>query len=329
VTVLVHSGTTPGTGRLPTEDVVVDSCRSIADRVLLVSVRHHTRHQLPVWVPGAHIDVTTPCGLERQYSLCGDPTELERWEFAVLNEPEGRGGSASLHAAARPGLHLQVRGPRNHFRLVNAERYLFVAGGIGIAPLRPMINLVASHGRHWQLAYCGRRLSAMAFADELVAMGDAVRLYPGTEVAHLDVGSLVASAQPGTALYCCGPARLIDDVAAHCATRADLDLHIVRFVPMLGRTPSITAPLFVVHLARSGTEVRVDPGRSILEALRDSGCSVPFSCTEGVCGACEVRVLGGTPDHRDSILTDVERQESDCMFVCVSGSAGGDLILDL
>ena len=68
---------------------------------------------------------------------------------------------------------------------------------------------------------------------------------------------------------------------------------------------------------------------SILDALADAGMPTVSSCGEGTCGTCETTVLEGVPDHRDSVLEDTERDENDCLMICVSRSCTARLVLDL
>jgi ferredoxin-NADP reductase len=261
---------------------------------------------LPSWTPGAHIDVELRPGLVRQYSLCGSPAE---WRVAVLREPAGRGGSAYAHDVLAVGDRLRVSEPRNTFPLVPASRYLFIAGGIGITPLLPMIAAVAAQGADWQLRYGGRTSASMAFLPELAQYGDRVRARPGL----LDLSDLDGE------VYCCGPEPLLAAVEARCATA-----HMERFTPR-----PVSGDSFEVELARSGRVVPVPGDRSILSALLDAGVELLSSCQEGTCGTCETDVLAGTPEHHDSLLTDEERAAGETMMICVSRSAGGRLVLDL
>src|SRR5262249_14862960 len=130
-----HRPQLPARGPLMTSyeaELVVAGRESAADGVLILTLRHPLDEQLPPWQPGAHLDLLLGPGLERQYSLCGDPAERHVWRVAVLREPAGRGGSAFVHEQLGRGDKVRVRGPRNNFALEAAPRYRFVAGGIGI-----------------------------------------------------------------------------------------------------------------------------------------------------------------------------------------------------
>lgn len=297
------------------------------DVVRLVLVRPDGG-RLPDWTPGAHIDLVLPNGLTRQYSLCGDRWDACSYRVAVLREPAGRGGSAYVHDRLGVGDLVGVGGPRNNFHLAPAETYLFIAGGIGITPLLPMIHQADMLGADWSLLYGGRTRSSMAFLDELARYGARVTVVPQDERGLLDLPGVLSRARPGSSVYCCGPAPLIDAVERQCEHLPEHSLRTERFVPKQVGAPAREAP-FEVELARSRQTVTVAPQLSILDAVGAAGVSVLSSCRMGVCGTCETTVLAGEPDHRDSILDDAERAAGDCLFICVSRSTSDRLVLDL
>ncbi|MFD8232241.1 PDR/VanB family oxidoreductase [Streptomyces sp. NPDC059696] len=305
-------------------ELVVERREFAADGVLAMTLRHPLGEPLPAWEPGAHVDVVPAPGLERQYSLCGDPADRSAWRIAVLRENPGRGGSAHVHEHVREGAEVRVRGPRNTFRLEPASRYRFVAGGIGITPILPMLAAAEAAGADWSLLYGGRSRGSMAFAEELARYGDRVTIAPEDESGLLDLPSVLDDLPEGTLVYCCGPGPLLDAVEARCPSAA---LRLERFRPKERETGAATA--FEVELARSGTTLTVAPDVSVLDAVRAAGVEVLFSCTEGTCGTCETDVLDGEPDHRDSVLTDDERAAGDTMMICVSRCRGKRLVLDL
>ncbi|UPZ27904.1 PDR/VanB family oxidoreductase [Streptomyces sp. LRE541] len=301
-----------------------------ADGVLALTLRHPLGDALPGWAPGAHVDVVLGPGLERQYSLCGDPADRREWRVAVLREPEGRGGSAHVHGQLEVGGKVRVRGPRNHFALLPSPRYLFVAGGIGITPILPMLAAAEAAGADWTLLYGGRTRESMAFKDELEAYGEKVRLAPQDECGLLDLASALGTPRPDTLVYCCGPGPLLDAVEERCARWPSGALHVERFQP---KVPDAQSPggegEFEVVLERSGRTLTVPADATVLDTVRAAGVEVLFSCTEGTCGTCETDVLDGTPDHRDSVLTDEEREAGETMLICVSRCLGKRLVLDL
>ncbi|MFF4349192.1 PDR/VanB family oxidoreductase [Streptomyces sp. NPDC001530] len=305
-------------------ELVVERRESVADGVLALTLRHPLGEELPPWEPGAHIDVVLGPEMERQYSLCGYPTDRHTWRIAVLREPDGRGGSSYVHAQLGQGDKVRVRGPRNHFALEPAPRYRFIAGGIGITPILPMLAAAEAAGAEWTLLYGGRTRNSMAFTEELSRYGDRVRVAPQDETGLLDLASVLAGVPEGTLVYCCGPGPLLDAVEEACPAGL---LHIERFQPKVQETGPDSE--FEVVLERTGRTLTVPAGVSVLDTVRAAGVEVLYSCTEGTCGTCETDVLEGAPDHRDSVLTDEEREAGETMLICVSRCLGKRLVLDL
>ncbi len=230
----------------------------------------------------------------------------------------------------RPGDLVEVRGIRNHFELVDAQRYLFVAGGIGITPLLPMIDAVAGRGLPYDVVYCGRSRTSLAFLDRLAAHGDHVRVVASDTGGRADLAQAVGEYAPGQAVYCCGPERMIAAVEAACAGWPPDALRTERFA---APTPTGLDPDagtgFEVVLARSGTTLQVDPATSILDAVLAAGVDVLTDCREGICASCETPVLEGTVEHRDFVLTERERAAGSVMMLCVSRASCPRLVLDL
>ncbi|MGY1652633.1 PDR/VanB family oxidoreductase [Geodermatophilus sp. SYSU D01119] len=299
-----------------------------ADGVVTLDLASPSGGRLRDWTPGAHVDLVLPGGLTRQYSLCGDRFDPATYRVGVLLEPGSRGGSAYVHRELAVGDLVGVGGPRNNFPLVPSERYLFVAGGIGITPLLPMVRQAESLGADWRLLYGGRQRRSMAFLDELAAFGDRVLVRPQDETGLLDLTGFLGRPRPGVRVYACGPAPLLAAMERACADWPPYTLRTERFVAVDGGAPARTAP-FEVELARTGATVVVDPGSTVLDALGRAGVEVLSSCRRGVCGTCETTVLAGRPDHRDALLDDDERAANDCMYVCVSRSRDERLVLDL
>lgn len=295
-----------------------------ADGVVSLHLVDPAGSPLPPWDAGSHVDVVLPDGTARQYSLSGAATE---WAISVLDVPDGRGGSAWIHANAHEGTALQVRGPRNHFALVPTQRYVFIAGGIGITPIIAMVREAERRGADWRLVYGGRRRSSMAFAEELEELGDRVRLVPQDTEGLIDIAETLGAPQTGTAVYCCGPEPLLRAVEYECRSWPAGTLHVERFA---GDPVDTTHDgSFEVVAERTGISVAVPPNRTILEVLADHGIDIPTSCGEGVCGTCETGVLEGDVEHRDALLSDAERAENTVMMVCCSRARSARLVLDL
>jgi ferredoxin-NADP reductase len=308
--------------------LVVTAKRLESAAVVSIELADAGKADLPEWEPGAHIDVVCDGGLVRQYSLCGDPADRRRWRIAVLREENSRGGSSFIHQVLQVGQGLPVRGPRNNFELIEASRYLFIAGGIGITPLLPMIAEVAGRGRQWNLVYGGRTRDSMAFLEELSPHGDRVSVVPQDEQGLLDIEEILSTADPETAIYCCGPGPLIAAVEAALPESLVERFRSERFAadPV---EASDDDKDFDVVLRRTGKVLKVPPSCSVLDVLVDAGIDVDSSCEEGVCGTCETPVVSGRVDHRDHILTAAARERNDVMYVCVSRCLDDRLELDI
>lgn len=295
-----------------------------AEGVLSVELADPDGKPLPAWTPGAHIDVHAG-GQVRQYSLCGDPRTADVYRVGVLNEPASRGGSRFVHTQLRPGQQITVSEPRNHFALEDADAYVFVAGGIGITPLLAMAREAARRGARWRMVYGGRSRASMAFTAELDALGGDLTLVPQDEQGHIDLDSVLAGLPAGTLVYSCGPEPLLGAVEERCPGDR---LRLERFAaPTVERTGDDEA--FEVECRTSGVTLTVGAGTSVLEAAEGAGLTVENSCRDGICGSCETRVLEGTPDHRDFLLSEAERAAGTSMMICVSRCASGRLVLDL
>jgi ferredoxin-NADP reductase len=306
--------------------VTVHEIRPEAEDVVSVTIRPAGGSGLPAWQPGAHVDLCLP-GLVRQYSLCGDPADRSAYRLGVLREAAGRGGSRYVHDQLRAGDRLAIRGPRNRFPLVEAARYLFIAGGIGITPLLPMVAGLSGRDADWTMVYGGRRRSSMAFGGELARYGSRVELCPQDETGLLDLDS-VLDVPDGTAVYCCGPEPLITAVERRCAARPGLRLYRERFTPATPVDDEPAAPC-EVYCADSGTTVRVGAGQAILDALIEAGIDVNYDCREGTCGTCELDVLDGEVAHRDSVYTAEQHREMNVILPCVSRARSARLTLDV
>lgn len=339
-------------------EVEVRTLRSEADDVMSLLLHHPLGTDLPAWDPGSHVDVLLPNGILRQYSLCSDPAVPDQWRLGVLREPEGRGGSAYVHEELRAGTKVQVRAPRNNFVLEPAPSYLFIAGGIGITPILPMLRAATARNVPWRLLYLGRSRTTMAFLPELADLyGPGTPASAATEVMiHADDESgmypldlLLTDPDTDFHLYTCGPPPLLRAIQRFTDDWADAGrFHFERFIadgptsaPARGGEAAGSGneteaaaeteheeQEFVVEIA-DGTEVLVPAGCSVLAALEGAGLAPLNSCREGICGTCETAVVSGEIDHRDSLLSDDEQAVGDTMMICVSRCRGRRLVLDL
>lgn len=304
--------------------LVVIGRHTAADGVVVLELADRSGADLPTWSPGAHVDLVLTNELTRQYSLCGDPADRAFWRVAVLREPESRGGSAHVHDALYPEFEVAGRGPRNHFRLEPAPGYVFLAGGIGITPMLPMIRAASAAGAAWTLHYGGRSRSSMAFLEELAAYGDRVRPLAQDEVGLPDIDAALAEAGPGALVYTCGPACLLDAVE-QAGDRRAMTVHLECFTPKEVGAPA-RSDAFEVHLAQSGLTLTVPPDRSILDVVEEAGIELLTSAGRAPAGLARPRSSRTPPEHRDSLLSE---DVKDAMMICVSRAACRRLVLDL
>jgi ferredoxin-NADP reductase len=236
--------------------------------------------------------------------------------------------STYVHRKLRPGDLLSVSGPRNNFPLVDAKHYTFVAGGIGVTPFIPMMRKASAKGRPWTLLYCNRRNEDAPFLAEIKNLGGEISLHSSEAGTRLDVARRLNKVEPDAVVYCCGPERLM--VAVEDATTGwpHGSVHFEWFVPR-ARPAGEVSGAFEIVCKRSGVTLTVPPEKSILEVLGEAGIEVPCSCTQGICGTCEVRVVSGAVDHRDSILSSAERAANQMMMICVSRAKSARLVLDI
>jgi len=315
---------------------LVHAVRYEADGVVSVELRPGAPGVLfPEHSAGAHIDFHLPNGLVRSYSLCNPQGESQRYVIGVLNDRRSRGGSRYIHEQLRVGSVVQISSPRNHFSLFeDAQRSVLVAGGIGITPVFAMFQRLATLRRSVKLVYCARNRREAAFQKPLAELAG-----PDVEIhwhfddeeggASPDLKALLGPEGSKAHFYCCGPTPML---AAFEKTLDFLEFpncHIERFAVPVISEPRQHDKSYVVELARSGKVLEVPVGKSLLDSLIDAGLDCAYSCKEGVCGACETRVLAGEIDHRDGILSNAERAAMNAMMICVSGCRSDRLVLDL
>ncbi|MBF9033236.1 2Fe-2S iron-sulfur cluster binding domain-containing protein [Rhodobacterales bacterium HKCCE2091] len=315
--------------------VRVKQMRHEADTVLSVEFETLDGSPMPAVAPGAHVDVILTPDLRRSYSLTralpGDDTTCT---VAIHRDPASKGGSSHVHEKLRVGDRIRLSRPKNNFPLHDGpEKSVLIAGGIGITPILAMIRSLTEAGRDWHLHYAARKRSAAAFLAEIEDCADrsggkgAVTTHFDDEAggALIDIAGILA-AESEAHFYCCGPEPML---AAYEAAARDVPKDRVHVEYFSATEEAAREGGFDVVLNRSGKTLHVEPGKTILDVLIANKVMVPFSCTEGTCGTCETVVIEGRPDHRDAILSDEERQKSETMMVCCSGSKSAKLVLDL
>jgi ferredoxin-NADP reductase len=294
---------------------------------LSLSLAPTENERLPAFTAGSHIDLHLADNIVRQYSLCGATNDVSSYRIAIRSV-EGGLASRYIHSSLRPGDIVHISEPRNNFPLDDAKNYVFIAGGIGITPIIPMLREACIHNRRWSLLYCNHSNEDTAFVQELVALPGEISMHISSAGSRLDVAQRLAVPVPDTLVYCCGPERLM--VAVESATKhwPENSIRFEWFTPRC-RPDGETSDSFEVVCAASGVTLTVPKDKSILEVLKEAGLDAPSSCEQGVCGTCEMKVLSGTVDHRDSILSPSERATDASMMVCVSRARGSKLVLDI
>ncbi len=313
-------------------ELIVTSITDVAAGIREYELADADGQPLGPWTPGAHIDVhlpiheARPINEIRHYSLCSDPEDLGSYRIAVLRvePPLGRGGSCWIHDNVKVGDQLGTSEPRNAFHLPEAERYLLLAGGVGITPIASMVRELHRRRADWQLVYGARTREHMAYADELLELApERVQLIPQDQLGIVPLNDVLAY-DPGLTVLCCGPTPMMDATAELCAGWPDGSLHMERF----SAAPVEGGQAFEVELAQSGLTLTIGPDTSILEAMFDAGLNPDCSCEQGICGTCETAVIAGEVDHRDDLLTEAERATNSTMMICVSRARGARLVLD-
>ncbi|WP_185804958.1 PDR/VanB family oxidoreductase [Pontivivens nitratireducens] len=312
--------------------VKVASIRNEAEGIASYELVRADGHALPAFDAGAHIDVFLPGLPAKQYSLCSCPGETDRYRIAVLKEPESRGGSRHMHEKLSTGDTLTIGLPKNHFALVpEARRSLLVAGGIGVTPLLAMAETLSAEGADFEMHYCARSRSRLAFAELLSEQRFQGRVHlhldDGPEDQKLALPALLAARDAGDHLYICGPTGFLNWVrdTARQAGWPDEAVHTEYFSGTVEQMDTDTG--FEIEIQETGQVICVEKGQTALSALLDAGLDIPNSCTEGVCGMCMTQVAEGTPDHRDQFLTTAERQANDVFMPCCSRAKSNRLVI--
>ncbi|WP_439589944.1 PDR/VanB family oxidoreductase [Hydrogenophaga sp.] len=319
--------------KLEFQDLVVHDVKREATNVLSFDIRHPDGASLPAFTAGGHLDIKLPNGLVRSYSLVNSQDDTHRYLIAVNKDAASRGGSRFMHDHLGPGATVAVGLPRNHFPLnEEAEHSTFVAGGIGITPMLCMIERLNALQRHWALFYFARSRATAAFTSVIEALenagsGRARFIFDeGRAGSVLGLEKIIVDAPKETHFYCCGPVGMLERFEQVTSNLAPQYVHREYFS---AQAPAPAEGEFVVELAKSQRSLVVAPGKTILDTLLDAGIEVAYSCSQGVCGACETTVLEGIPEHHDLVLSPEAQASHKTMMICCSGSRSPKLVLDI
>lgn len=281
--------------------------------------------------PGAHVDLSLPNGLKRQYSMWNWDPGKEWVAIGVKNETAGRGGSKWLHDNLTAGASIEIGAVRNNFALdESANGHTLIAGGIGVTPMVPMARRLRELNKPFTFYYLARDAEAAGFAETLdgLELGDKLVHHRDDRDGTFDLDRVLGACGSEGQVYFCGPEGLLkavlDKTAGWPAGR-------VRFERFVADADALSSPTsgFDVELRDSGLTFHVPEDQSILDVLLDNGLSPDFACMDGVCASCITPVLEGEVDHRDSALSPEEHDADHTMCICVSRAKGTKLVLDL
>ncbi|CAB3774334.1 Phenoxybenzoate dioxygenase subunit beta [Paraburkholderia humisilvae] len=293
----------------------------------LYEIRRPDNATLPQASPGAHIDVHLPNGVVRQYSLVTADGDPRAYLIGIKRHRTSRGGSAFVHEKLHVGQMLDVGGPRNNFPLNEMARHtVLIAGGIGITPIWAMAQRLQKLGRSFELHYACRERREAAFIDQIEMLPQA-RTYVDHEQGgkRLDIPAIVARSPEDAHYYCCGPLSMLH---AYETATAALDCTRVHLEFFKQRIEATHESSFTVELHRTGESFRIPAEKTILEVLEEAGIAAPHLCRKGICGACQVQVVAGAPDHRDSVLSEHDKKKGEAMLICCSRSKSERLVID-
>jgi ferredoxin-NADP reductase len=321
----------------PTLQALVYAIRWEADNIVSVELRPAAPDvDFPPFEAGSHINLNLPNGLSRSYSLCNPDSDRQRYVVGVARDRSSRGGSVYVHQQLRVGTTVAIDPPRNNFRLHDdAPRSVLVAGGIGVTPMVCMLQHLATRGKPVEFIYSARSRNDAAFIESIEALAreHAIPLtlhFDSERGGPPDLTALLAGKGAESHYYCCGPTPMLDAFEKACEQLGYANTHIERFSAVPVKSDVVSTGFDVV-CAKSNKTVHVPVGKSVLDALIDAGLKPDYSCTEGICGTCETRVLefDGELEHRDSVLTKAEQQAGKSMMICVSRCSGSRLVLDI
>lgn len=315
-----------------TMQVIVAHKAPLAEGIMGFELRAADGGVLPPFAAGAHLDVYLPNGLVRQYSLCNDPDERDRYQIGVLLEPEGRGGSRSAHEEIVVGDTITIGEPRNQFSLEPSGHYLLVAGGIGVTPLLSMADVLARERASFAFHYCTRSLDRTAFLERMRQASYAACVQYHFDDSHeqqrFDPESVLAAQPPDTRLYICGPAGFMDWVIAVARSSGWPEDHIHREYFASGHQATDGDASFELEIVDTGTVVTVGPDETAAQAMLAAGVEVPLSCEQGICGTCAMRVVEGVPDHRDQYFSAAEHETNEFFTPCCSRAISPRLVIE-
>lgn len=309
----------------------IAAVRDETDRIRVFDLVARHGGFLPGFTPGAHLTFELGQLGSRSYSLINWPkaeTTSELYQIAVQREEDGSGGSERMHDLA-VGDVLEADGPQNNFALSEEPGpVMLLAGGIGVTPLISMATQLTKAKRPFSFVYAARSQKVAGFANRIETAFTSAATLAFDDVEPLDLDCRLASLTKDTQLYICGPIGLIEAARAAAVAKGlpENQIHVELFSTS---TPAEDDTAFEVEIASTGQVFDILPGQTIIDVLEDAGLDLIYDCQRGDCGICQTDVISGTPDHRDVVLTQAERDDGKLMQICVSRAKSPRLVLDL
>lgn len=314
------------------------------DSVVLITLRAPDGKLLDGYEPGCHADFYLEDAegreLVRQYSLfpmdhLGVAGEEDCYGIAVKLEENSRGGSIALHNL-EVGDTVRIGRPRNNFPLApGAKRSILVGAGVGIAPIYSLARDLQRHDADYSVLYfaSSEERAVMRRAIEEYLQGKTKSIFASgareKQASYIE-DALRASDVPAedTHVYVCGPQGFMDgviEVATKALPESNVHWEVFRAAEETLAGDSRADGPFEVHF--EGETYAIPAGESVLDVFEDEDVPIMSQCFEGTCGTCIMRVVDGTPDHRDSVFTE-EQHERGAFATCVSRSLSPTLTLE-
>jgi len=318
-------------GKSPVLSVVVSKVEKVADGVTKYEFSMPDGSDMPLVTAGAHIDVVVAPEFFRQYSLSGDPADRSRYQIAVLQEPDGRGGSNLLHRIFTEGRRVFISYPINHFPLVEDSYFTYLmGGGIGVTPMIAMAHRLHALGADFALHYSCSSRSSAGFLYDLAAApwADRVKYHFSNEGTRATLDRILKYKR-NSHIYTCGPEGYMDGVLQAAAANGfpEDTRHLEYFsVP---ETPDYVNYGFTLRLAKTGRDVAVRADQAATDALAAAGIKVDVKCSDGLCGVCKCGLISGEVEHRDFVLSNKDRESNIILCQSRAAQAGGILEIDL
>lgn len=317
--------------------LVISAIRQLTPTIRAYELRDVNGDKLPQVSAGSHLQIPVQLPNKEQvlrhYSICSNPERRDIYEIAVLNEPDGNGGSRTIHQHFQLGFELACQLPGNHFTLQSALHQqgapaVLIAGGIGITPIKAMAQSLRAQNIEFTLHYAGKSKESMAFQYRLQrAFNDSFNSYSSAEGQRLNISNILSNAATNSIFYICGPSRLIDGFLS-AAKEQNIALSRIRYERFTASIDDAATPI-TVTLSKSAKTIEVSAQQSILDALIEAKIPAAYSCKTGECKTCAVKVLDGSPKHFDNALSVVEQEQQGLMCPCVSRATSSHMTLDI